>query len=137
MQTAPTGQITVTADRREACVHCAGEIDLIVAPQLALAIVDAADRAPRCWIDLVEVTFIDLIGLHLLVDAHSEAVARERCLLIAPPADPEVLRPFAPLGLVKRMPLTDRPSGKPPRWPRRHRETRAPISAACAEATAR
>jgi anti-anti-sigma factor len=62
-----------------AVVHVRGELDRATAPTLASCLNELLDTGSRCKtlvIDLTAITFLDLGGLNLLLDAHQQAAAR-------------------------------------------------------------
>ncbi len=62
-----------------AVVHVCGELDRATAPTLASCVNELLDTGSRCTtlvIDLTAMTFLDLGGLNLLLDAHQQAAAR-------------------------------------------------------------
>ena len=56
-----------------ACVHVTGELDLSTAPELERTLQQAESRAPVVVLDLRELTFIDVSGLHVIVNANARA----------------------------------------------------------------
>ena len=102
------GQITLSVEDGWACVRCAGEIDLAVRDRLRAQVGEALELSQTCWIDLTEVSFIDVSGIHALFDALESARARGACVLIAPARERSVMRPFELLELIDQLPLAYR-----------------------------
>lgn len=66
-----------------AWVQASGELDLAGAPQLESALRDAQSRARLVVLDLRELAFIDIAGVHVIVDASLRALLAGRRLMIA------------------------------------------------------
>ena len=80
-------------------IEPAGEIDLVVAPQLAAACDTAIAAAPETVVlDLSGVEFIDSSGLHAIMGAERHAAARSVRLVVIP-GGAAVRRAFAVSGL--------------------------------------
>lgn len=76
-----------------AWVHVAGELDMATAPELERTLRGARSHAHLVVLDLRELAFTDVSGLHAIVDASISAREREsRLVLVRPP--PEVDRTF-------------------------------------------
>jgi anti-sigma B factor antagonist len=66
-----------------------GELDLVDAEAVAIALIAAADREPRIVVDLTRLQFIDASGVAALARARTHArKARGDLLLAAPPPQP-------------------------------------------------
>jgi anti-sigma B factor antagonist len=65
--------IGVSAAREALLVEVIGELDLASAPRLASCLSDLRGRAATVEVDLAGVTFIDLSGLRVLLDAQRDA----------------------------------------------------------------
>lgn len=106
---AEAGRVTLThhAIGHRTVLAVAGEVDLLTAPELRVAL-DAAweTGAMELWIDLTETEFMDSTGLHAIVDAHERARELQRRLaVICPPGG--VRRVFDVAGLTDRIPVFD------------------------------
>jgi anti-sigma B factor antagonist len=66
-------------------VRVAGELDLVTAPELASRLAELDGDGGAIDLDLERVTFVDLAGLRVILDARREARARDRPLRIAVP----------------------------------------------------
>ncbi len=76
-----------------AWVHVAGELDMATAPELERTLRRAHSHAHLVVLDLRELAFTDVSGLHAIVDASISARERDsRLVLVRPP--PEVDRTF-------------------------------------------
>ena len=69
-------------------VHAAGELDMATAPTLERTLRDACSRAHVVVLDLRDLTFTDVSGLHAIVDASFRARERDdRLVLVRAPPD--------------------------------------------------
>jgi anti-sigma B factor antagonist len=64
-----------------AWVHAVGELDLATSPQLSRMLGEALLNARLAVLDMRDITFIDSAGVHVLLDAASDA-ARNGCRLM-------------------------------------------------------
>ena len=82
-------------------VAVAGEVDMDTAPQLAAAILDCIDQAGGgpCVLDLTAVTFLDSIGLTVLLQATRRAEGHHEPLPIVVDSNRPVIRPIEVTGL--------------------------------------
>lgn len=97
-------------------VSVGGELDIASAPRLASALHDAVspttslvlDVSDLVVLDLNELTFMDVLGLHAIIDATARAqrLGRRLVLLCGPPA---VQRVFALTGTSAAVEFRDRP----------------------------
>ena len=85
----PSFEAAVASDADEPALVASGEVDLVTAPELADAI-SALERLglPRVLIDFGGVTFIDVAGLRVLLDAARRARARGAELVLERPTPP-------------------------------------------------
>ena len=81
----PTLAIGIRAEGDTLLVQVVGELDLASAPRLASCLRDLRDRAATVAVDLAGVTFIDLSGLRVLLDAQRAAHIDGGQLRIAAP----------------------------------------------------
>ena len=65
-----------------AWVRVTGELDLATAPELSQTLGHAEARARRVVLDLRELTFMDISGVHAIVDAGARATAAGRQLVL-------------------------------------------------------
>lgn len=72
----------VNGDPDSACVHVAGELDTVTAPELEVALRDALLLARLVVLDLRDVAFIDSAGVHAIVNANVRARALARRLVV-------------------------------------------------------
>jgi anti-anti-sigma factor len=63
-------------------LHVQGEIDLATAGQFAAALDQALAAAPRLLVDMSEVTFIDVSGLRVIVQAAQSLNGRAPLTLV-------------------------------------------------------
>ncbi len=72
---APVGFACSWSDSGEdtAYVHLTGELDLATAPELERTLQQAQARAPVVVLDLRELTFVDVSGLHVIANANARA----------------------------------------------------------------
>lgn len=69
--------VEVTADHGRSTVHLAGELDVFTVGQLRDAVHKACDAHPQVLvIDLTDLTFIDIRGVHQLVDLTQDTRAQ-------------------------------------------------------------
>jgi anti-anti-sigma factor len=76
-----------------AWVQVAGELDMATAPELEQTLCAARARARLVVLDLRELTFTDVSGLHAILDA-SISVSERDSRLVLVRAPPDVDRPF-------------------------------------------
>jgi anti-sigma B factor antagonist len=67
-------------------VVASGEVDLATAPALRRAIEVAADIAPRVVVDLASVSFIDSLGVSVLIKARGNGPTQRSLSLVQPSA---------------------------------------------------
>jgi anti-sigma B factor antagonist len=78
--------VGIKAEPEKLQVQVVGELDLATAPQLASCLRSlSADTGSLC-LDLTRVTFLDLSGLRVLLDARRDAHARGAHLRIVAPS---------------------------------------------------
>ncbi len=71
-----------------AWVHVAGELDMATAPELERTLRGVRSQARLVVLDLRELAFTDVSGLHAIVDASISATQRDsRLVLVRPPPD--------------------------------------------------
>ena len=91
MITAPAApfEVAVATEADEVELVACGELDLVTAPTLADAI-SSLERLqpPRVLIDFTGITFIDVAGLRVLLDAARRARARGGELVLRRPSPP-------------------------------------------------
>jgi anti-anti-sigma factor len=81
--------VTVERDRGTARVTVVGEIDLATADRLREVLIAELDSSPRVNIDLARCTFIDSVGLSVLVEAaRRRSNGSEPALAITSPSAP-------------------------------------------------
>ena len=70
-----------------AWVHIAGELDIATAPQLQRTLRESQQQARLVLLDLRELTFMDIAGVHTIVNASIDArrLGRRLVLLRGPP----------------------------------------------------
>jgi anti-anti-sigma factor len=61
------------SDRDAAWVRVTGELDIATAPQLQQTLREARHRARRVVLDLRELTFMDCVGMRVILDASTYA----------------------------------------------------------------
>lgn len=89
-----------------ACVHVAGDIDLVAEPRLRALVMDALDRGCRLVVlNLAQVSFIDCAGVAALL-AVAEDVALAGGELRVHEASSHVTRMLALTGTGARLPQT-------------------------------
>ncbi len=99
-QPEPPGQLTVLVrhDPGAAFVAVVGEVDLLTAPRLTVALDEVlGTNVRRIAIDLTETTFMDSAGIHTLVQAQWRAARRYFAVICGPGP---VLRALELLGLT-------------------------------------
>ena len=80
------------------------EVDITNAPGLQTALLQAAaDGSPALVVDMTRTRFCDSAGLRVLMDAHKQAVAEGRAVLLAVPAT-AVLRVLEITGIDQVIP---------------------------------
>lgn len=80
------------------------EVDITNAPGLRAALLQAAaDGSPALVVDMTRTRFCDSAGLRVLVDAHKQALAEGRAVLLAVPAA-AVLRVLEITGIDQAIP---------------------------------
>jgi len=91
-------------------VTVTGDVDLEVAERFAGDVRAAiAARPETVLVDLAAMSFIDCIGMRVLIGAHQHAVARGVRLVIIPPPGP-VFQTFRMCGLDRVLPFVGAPS---------------------------
>ena len=104
-----------------AWVRGRGELDLASAPQLKQALADALGAMPLVVLDLRELTFMDSTGIHVVIEADSQARrAGRRLVLVRGPA--QVDRLLELVGLTDRLEIIDLEPGLVPSGAVRGRE---------------
>lgn len=105
MTSPPPFEVTTTADGERVEVTVRGEIDLLSAPALRAALLDAAQSGvPDVALDLADVSFIDSTGLSVIVQAWRRLDAEGRQLRIAAASAP-VTRVVTTSGLTELLGL--------------------------------
>ena len=92
---APTFAITTTDLGDTIALSVAGELDAVTAPELQAAILAANTDCSRLVIDLSELTFIDSIGLGILLGAKKLSREQSFQLFVIPSEHDGVRRVFA------------------------------------------
>jgi anti-sigma B factor antagonist len=88
---------------RRAVLAASGEVDIATADRMCRAVAHAAESgALDLWFDLSEVTFLDSSGVHALVAARDDALARGASFVVICPYGP-VLRVLRIAGLDRRL----------------------------------
>ncbi len=122
-------------------VDVAGELDLTASSLLAQTLREAQARASLVVLDLRELTFIGVAGVHVIVDAGIAARQASRGLIVAR-GSPEIDSVFSLTGTAEQVELFDldpeecpptlgtdfdrRPARAPPRRPWREMGSRPP-----------
>jgi anti-anti-sigma factor len=125
-------------------VDLAGELDLTASSLLAQTLQEAQARASLVVLDLRELTFIGVAGVHVIVDAGVSARQASRGLIVAR-GSPEIDSVFSLTGTCEQVELFDldpeecppalraafdrRPARAPPRRPWREMGSRPPPGA--------
>jgi anti-sigma B factor antagonist len=78
----PRFDCTVRDGGVDAWVRVTGELDIATAPQLAETLRQAEEHCQRVVLDLRELTFMDSVGVHVLLDANLRANAAGRGLVL-------------------------------------------------------
>ena len=86
-----------------------GELDIETAPRLARTLRAAVSPTPSVVLDLNDLTFMDVLGLHAIIDsaARAQRLGRRLVVLCGPPA---VQRVFALTGTTAAVEFRDRPA---------------------------
>lgn len=88
-------------DRQTAILNIRGELDLATAPVLLEALLAAIESSSGSVVmDLSEVRFMDVTGVHVLLDTHRRLRSRQRRLAIACREHGQVHRLLALTGLL-------------------------------------
>ena len=99
--------------RDAAWVRVAGELDLATAPQLQQTLRVAELRARRVVLDLRELTFIDCVGINVILDASNHArQADGQLVLVRGPS--HVDRVFTLTGTSDALEIVDLDAVSPP-----------------------
>ena len=94
-------------------IHLGGELDLISAPQLEQVVSTALDGARLVVLDLGRLTFTDVTGLHVMLEADARARrSGRRVTLVHVPARLERLLEL--IGLTERLAVMGSRSGLAP-----------------------
>jgi anti-sigma B factor antagonist len=105
MTSPPPFEVTTSTDAERAVVAVRGEIDLLAAPALRAALLDAAQSGvPDVALDLADASFIDSTGLSVIVQAWRRLDAEGRRLRIAAASVP-VTRVITTSGLTELLGL--------------------------------
>ena len=97
--------VTMAGDGARMTVAATGEVDLLVAPELRTALVDATQSgADEVALDLSSVSFIDSTGLSVIVDAWRRLDADGRRLVVTAASEP-VSRVVTTAGLAELLGL--------------------------------
>ena len=103
----------VKAGLDAAWVQVAGELDVATAAQLERTLRHAEQQARLVVVDLRELTFMDCVGVHRLVDASARARERgDRLVLLR--GRPTIDRLFTLTGTAADVELSDTESAEPP-----------------------
>jgi anti-anti-sigma factor len=106
-------QVTVERDGATARLIVAGEIDLSTADRFREALRAELDSARRVLIDLARCTFIDSVGLSVLVEASGRRfIANAPAIGIVSPSEP-VRRLIELTQLESLIPVLDSEAGAP------------------------
>jgi anti-sigma B factor antagonist len=98
-------QVTTSHVGRRFVLAVSGEIDIASAPLIGQrAGIAFAEGAQELWIDLTEVEFVDVIGVHALLDLDELAAGEGRRLAVICPGG-HVRRAFELTGATDRLPL--------------------------------
>jgi anti-sigma B factor antagonist len=100
-------------DLQAAWVRVAGELDMATAPELERTLREAQSRARLVVLDLRELTFTDLSGVHAIVDASIRAREIDRRLVVLR-APPDVDRTFQLVRSGNEVEIGDIESIEPP-----------------------
>ena len=105
MTPTPPYEVTTSAEGDRVLVTVRGEIDLLAAPALRAALLDAAQSGvPDVGLDLAGASFLDSTGLSVIVQAWRRLDAEGRQLRIAAASVP-VTRVIATSGLTELLGL--------------------------------
>jgi anti-sigma B factor antagonist len=95
-----------------AWVQVAGELDLATSPQLRHTLREAQRAVPLVVLDLRELSFLDSSGIHVILDADSDAQREEgRLLIVRGPAQVDRMLTLTEIG--KQVMLFDLPPTDP------------------------
>ena len=84
-----------------------GEIDALTAPRLGRRLLELVDEGKRLMVvDLSEVTFMDSIGIGVLMHALRHFTLRHARMVLVCPTE-RILRPFQITGLVSHLTIFD------------------------------
>jgi anti-sigma B factor antagonist len=101
----PPFEVSTSVDGDLFTVTASGEIDLLAAPALRTALLDAAQSGvPEVALNLAAVSFIDSTGLSVIVQAWRRLDAEGRLLVVAAASGP-VTRVIATSGLTELLGL--------------------------------
>lgn len=105
-----SGLVIGTQQHGDAVVlDCVGDIDVLTAPQLTVAVTTALEQRPQTVVvDLSEVGFLASSGLAALVEAHRMAGADMRFHVVA--TGSATLRPLTITGLTKELAVFPTPA---------------------------
>ena len=96
----------------------AGDLDLAAHARLQTGLDQSWDASTDLVIDCSQVTFLDSMGLRVLVHAMQRATAADRAIALAAPSQP-VLRVLELAGVTELFPVTGRhPDSEQARTPR-------------------
>jgi anti-sigma B factor antagonist len=107
----PALELTIRYVGQRAVLRAAGEIDIETAPVVAKVggcLLSAGAR--ELWIDLAAVGFIDLDGVHTLLDLEERATEDRRRFAVVSPQEP-VRRAFDTTGASRRLRMVGTRSG--------------------------
>jgi anti-anti-sigma factor len=95
----------------------AGDVDLAAHTRLQSRLEESWDASTNLVIDCSGITFLDSMGLRVLVHALQRATAADRTIALAAPSQP-VLRVLELAGVQELFPVTGPlPDAEPPRTP--------------------
>ena len=98
--------VEVTSTPEAHTVALSGEADLLGAPSIEAAVVDATSEAQRIIVDLRNLTFIDSSGLRALMRSHEHCSARGVEMRVIPGPE-NVQRLFELSGMNEILPFCD------------------------------
>ncbi len=104
-----------------AIVRLVGELDRVIAPELTAVLERAAESASRLVVDLREISFMDVGGLQVILEAQAVASGADHDLDLVP-GPPAVQRVFELTDTEARLRFVPPPEDSrqwPPQWSRR------------------
>jgi anti-sigma B factor antagonist len=112
--------ITVLVCGDSARVRARGELDINTAPEVDAALRDVEAPGRRVGLDLRGLTFIDSVGIALLL-GHARRAAQIGCTLWVVPPGPAAARALDLAGVWDALPIVDAPRDRRPRARRSRR----------------